>query len=153
MDGHTARKRFGQNFLADPHYIARIVDAVAPQPGDNLVEIGPGLAALTATADRARRTHRARSRSTATSPRGCAQRSRPTQLTLHVADALDFDFATLGPALRVVGNLPYNISSPLLFHLARYDDADRRPARDAAAGSRRADDRRTRRPPTTVGSP
>ena len=47
MEGHTARKRFGQNFLADPHYIAKIVAAVDPQPGDNLVEIGPGLAALT----------------------------------------------------------------------------------------------------------
>ena len=47
MKGHQARKRFGQNFLADPHYVRRIVDAVAPQPGDNLVEIGPGLAALT----------------------------------------------------------------------------------------------------------
>jgi len=47
MQGHQARRRFGQNFLADPHYVARIVDAIAPRPGDNLVEIGPGLAALT----------------------------------------------------------------------------------------------------------
>ena len=65
----------------------------------------------------------------------------PEQLTLHVADALEFDFATLGPALRVVGNLPYNISSPLLFHLAALRRAARRPARDAAEGGRRADDR------------
>ena len=49
MQGHRARKRFGQNFLADPHFVRRIVDAVDPAPGDNLVEIGPGLAALTAS--------------------------------------------------------------------------------------------------------
>ena len=64
------RKRFGQNFLVDPHYVARIVDADRPQPGDNLVEIGPGLAALTRAADRAARATFTRSRSTAISPRG-----------------------------------------------------------------------------------
>ena len=121
MEGHTARKRFGQNFLADAHYVGRIVDAVDPRPGDNLVEIGPGLGALTGrliartghlTAIEIDRDLAARLRSTYT----------PQQLTLHEADALAFDFAALGPGLRVVGNLPYNISSPLLFYLAQQAD-------------------------------
>ena len=113
-------KRFGQNFLVDPHYIARIVDAIAPQPGDRLVEIGPGLAALTRPL-----IERAGHLDAVEIDRDLAARLAsefpPAQLTLHVADALDFDFAALGPALRVVGNLPYNISSPLLFHLAQFD--------------------------------
>jgi 16S rRNA (adenine1518-N6/adenine1519-N6)-dimethyltransferase len=120
MHGHQARKRFGQNFLADAHYVQRIVDAVDPQPGDNVVEIGPGLAALTGgliaraghiTAVEIDRDLAARLRETFT----------PAQLTLHEADALAFDFGVLGDNLRVVGNLPYNISSPLLFHLAARD--------------------------------
>jgi 16S rRNA (adenine1518-N6/adenine1519-N6)-dimethyltransferase len=120
MPTHQPRKRFGQNFLVDPHYIARIVDAIAPAPGDNLVEIGPGLAALTgALIDRA-------GHLTAIEiDRDLAARLvtdyPPERLTLFVADALLFDFDTLGAGLRVVGNLPYNISSPLLFHLARYE--------------------------------
>ena len=119
MKGHVARKRFGQNFLADPHYVARIVDAVAPAPGDNVVEIGPGLAALTAgLIARAGRIHAIEL------DRDLVARLRadfaPEALDLHEADALDFDFATLGDALRVVGNLPYNISTPLLFHLIGY---------------------------------
>ena len=117
---HVPRRRFGQNVLADPHYVARIVAAVDPQPGDNVVEIGPGLAALTGdlvaraghvTAIEIDRDLAARLR----------ERFTPAQLTLHTADALAFDFATLGTGLRVVGNLPYNISSPLLFHLAAHD--------------------------------
>jgi 16S rRNA (adenine1518-N6/adenine1519-N6)-dimethyltransferase len=120
MKGHQARKRFGQNFLADPHYVKRIVDAVDPQPGDNLVEIGPGLAAL--TGDLIARAGRI---TAVEIDRDLAARLRaqftPAQLALHEADALEFDFAPLGPAMRVVGNLPYNISSPLLFHLAARD--------------------------------
>jgi 16S rRNA (adenine1518-N6/adenine1519-N6)-dimethyltransferase len=119
-EGHQPRRRFGQNFLADPHYIARIVDAVAPQPGDRLVEIGPGLAALTRPL-----VERAGHLSAIEIDRDLAARLTaefaPAQLTLHVADALEFDFAALGPALRIVGNLPYNISSPLLFRLALID--------------------------------
>ena len=119
MRGHTARKRFGQNFLADAHYVARIVAAVDPRPGDNIVEIGPGQAALTgALIERAGRIHAIEI------DRDLAARLAvafpPERLALHVADALDFDFARLGPALRVVGNLPYNISTPLLFHLATF---------------------------------
>ncbi len=121
MQGHQARKRFGQNFLADAHYVARIVDAIAPQPGDNLIEIGPGLAALTRPLiERTGHLHAIEiDRDLAARLTG---RFSPAQLTLHVADALAFDFSTLGEQLRIVGNLPYNISSPLLFHLARYDD-------------------------------
>ena len=119
MHGHQPRKRFGQNFLADPHYVVRILDAVAPREGDNVVEIGPGLAALTAgLIERA-------SRITAIElDRDLAARLRndfaPAQLTLHEGDALAFDFAKLGDAQRIVGNLPYNISTPLLFHLTGY---------------------------------
>jgi len=120
MHGHQPRKRFGQNFLADPHYVARIVDAVAPQPGDRIVEIGPGLAALTRPL-----IERAGHLDAIEIDRDLAGRLAsdfpPAQLTLHVTDALAFDFATLGPALKIVGNLPYNISSPLLFHLAQFD--------------------------------
>ena len=120
MQGHQARKRFGQNFLADTHYVRRIVDAVAAQPGDNLVEIGPGLAAITGGL-----IERAGHIAAIEIDRDLAVRLRttftPAQLTLHEADALTFDYATLGPQLRVVGNLPYNISSPLLFLLAAHD--------------------------------
>ena len=120
MTSHVPRRRFGQNFLADPHYVARIVDAVDPKPGDNLVEIGPGLAALTGGL-----VERAGHVTAVEIDRDLAARLRerftPAQLTLHEADALEFDFAQLGPRLRVVGNLPYNISSPLLFHLAAHE--------------------------------
>ncbi len=117
--GHVARKRFGQNFLADLHYIERIVAAIAPQAGDNVAEIGPGLAALTGRLiERAGRIHAIEI------DRDLAARLAAdfpsSQLDLHVADALAFDYASLGGSLRVVGNLPYNISSPLLFHLAQF---------------------------------
>jgi 16S rRNA (adenine1518-N6/adenine1519-N6)-dimethyltransferase len=120
MRGHAARKRFGQNFLVDAHYVTKIVDAIDPRPGDNLVEIGPGLAALTGRLiERAGRIHAIEI------DRDLAARLAadipPEKLALHVADALAFDYASLGPRLRVVGNLPYNISSPLLFRLAEYD--------------------------------
>lgn len=117
---HQPRKRFGQNFLVDPHYVGRIIDAIAPQPGDNVVEIGPGLAALTrALVDRAG--HLTAVEIDRDLAARLAGEFGPDRLTLHVADALAFDFATLGPGLRVVGNLPYNISTPLLFHLAQYE--------------------------------
>lgn len=120
MEGHRARKRFGQNFLADSHYVARIVGAVDPKPGDNIVEIGPGLAALTRslieragriTAIEIDRDLGAR----------LASQFPADRLTLYIADALEFDFAKLPAPVRIVGNLPYNISSPMLFHLAAFD--------------------------------
>ena len=120
MQGHQPRKRFGQNFLADAHYVRRIVDAIAPHPGERLVEIGPGLAALTRPL-----IERAGRLDAVEIDRDLAGRLASEfgtdQLTLHVADALEFDFAALGSGLRVIGNLPYYISSPLLFHLAHYD--------------------------------
>jgi len=120
MKNHPPRRRFGQNFLADAHYVGRIVAAIDPRPGDNLVEIGPGLAALTRPL-----IERAGHLTAIEIDRDLAARlasEYPSdKLTLHVGDALAFDFAQLGTALRIVGNLPYNISSPLLFHLAAYD--------------------------------
>ena len=120
MHDHQPRKRFGQNFLVDPHYISRIVDAIAPAPGDNLVEIGPGLAALTAPLI-ARAGHLTAIEIDRDLAARLATAFPPERLTLHVADALTFDFSALGAGLRIIGNLPYNISSPLLFHLAHYE--------------------------------
>ena len=122
VDGHVARKRFGQNFLADPHYLARIADAVAPCPGETVIEIGPGLGALTAEliARAGRIVAIEIDRDLAAR---LAERFPPHALELVVGDALAFDFRTLGRNLRVVGNLPYNISSPLLFHLADQAEA------------------------------
>jgi 16S rRNA (adenine1518-N6/adenine1519-N6)-dimethyltransferase len=118
---HAPRRRFGQHFLVDAHYVARILDAIDPRSGDNIVEIGPGLAALTAGL-----IARAGQLTAIEIDRDLAARLRgefpPTQLTLHEADALTFDFAQLGHELRAVGNLPYNISSPLLFHLESFAD-------------------------------
>jgi 16S rRNA (adenine1518-N6/adenine1519-N6)-dimethyltransferase len=120
MHGHQPRKRFGQNFLVDQHYVGRIIAAIDPRPGDNLVEIGPGLGALTGEL-----VQRAQRIAAIEIDRDLAGRLRarfgPDRLVLHEADALSFDFAALGADLRVVGNLPYNISSPLLFHLAEND--------------------------------
>ena len=119
MHGHQPRKRFGQNFLADAHYVARIIDAIAPRPGDNLVEIGPGLGALTGSL-----VEGAGRIAAIEIDRDLAARLRDRfaadVVALHETDALTFDFGSLGPDLRVVGNLPYNISSPLLFHLGGY---------------------------------
>jgi 16S rRNA (adenine1518-N6/adenine1519-N6)-dimethyltransferase len=118
--GHVARKRFGQHFLVDRHYIERIVAAVDPQPDDNVVEIGPGLGALTGPL-----LERVKRLTVIEIDRDLASQlvsEYPAErLTLHTADALEFDFASLGSDLRVIGNLPYYISSPLLFHLAQYD--------------------------------
>jgi 16S rRNA (adenine1518-N6/adenine1519-N6)-dimethyltransferase len=117
---HAPRKRFGQNFLVDRHYIDRIVGAVDPAPGDNIVEIGPGLGALTRPLlDRLQRL------TVIEIDRDLAARLSAEfdsdRLRMHIVDALTFDFATLGRDLRVIGNLPYNISSPMLFHLAQYE--------------------------------
>jgi 16S rRNA (adenine1518-N6/adenine1519-N6)-dimethyltransferase len=119
MQRHQARKRFGQNFLVDPHYVARIVAAIDPQPGDPLVEVGPGLGALTRPLI-ARCGHLHAVEIDRDLAARLAGEFTTEALSLHVADALTFDFSTLGERLRIVGNLPYNISSPLLFHLAQY---------------------------------
>jgi len=120
MHGHQARKRFGQHFLADRHYVARIIEAIDPRPGDNVVEIGPGLAAL--TGELIERTGHVTAIEIDRDLAGrLRERFEPAKLCLHETDALEFDFGTLGSQLRVVGNLPYNISSPLLFRLAQHD--------------------------------
>lgn len=116
--GHIPRKRFGQNFLVDDGIIAGIVSAIAPRRGDNLVEIGPGLGALTGPLlARLDRLH------VIEIDRDLIARLRDQhqdRLVIHEGDVLDFDFAALGTELRVIGNLPYNISTPLLFRLAAY---------------------------------
>ena len=116
---HVPRKRFGQNFLTDEAVISAIVVAVAPQPGDLMVEIGPGLGALTRPlAAHLDHLH------VIEIDRDIVARLRtefpPARVTVHEGDALGFDFKTLGASLRVIGNLPYYISTPLLFHLAHY---------------------------------
>lgn len=120
-DRHRPRKRFGQNFLVDRTVIERIVAAVAPKPDDRIIEIGPGHGALTnALLGVVRRLE------VVEIDRDLAAelaRSHPAQsLRIHVADALKFDFGASGERFRVVGNLPYNISSPLLFRLLEYAD-------------------------------
>lgn len=118
-DFHVARKRFGQHFLHDQSVIDKIIAAVDPRPDDAMVEIGPGLGALTGPL-LARLNHL----HVIEIDRDIVARLRehgPTEkLTIHEGDALKFDFAAVGQNLRIVGNLPYNISTPLLFHLARY---------------------------------
>jgi 16S rRNA (adenine1518-N6/adenine1519-N6)-dimethyltransferase len=120
---HVARKRFGQHFLADGAIIDAIVREIAPQPGQAMVEIGPGLAALTQPL-----VERLGALTVVELDRDLAARlRRHAQLKVVEADVLKVDFARLADEagvakLRVVGNLPYNISSPILFHLLRFVD-------------------------------
>jgi 16S rRNA (adenine1518-N6/adenine1519-N6)-dimethyltransferase len=122
---HTARKRFGQHFLADQVVIDDIVHAIDPQPGQHLVEIGPGLGAMTGPL-----LQRAGSLTVIELDRDLAARlRREPRLTVVEADVLKVDFrglaaaaAPAGQPLRVVGNLPYNISTPILFHLLEVAD-------------------------------
>jgi len=120
MSVHRPRKRFGQHFLKDPGVIDAIIASVAPRQEDIVVEIGPGQGAITRPlAARAGRLHLIEL------DRDLAARLKQEypddcNVTVHEADALKFDFAALGNTLRIVGNLPYNISTPLLFHLLNY---------------------------------
>ena len=119
---HQPRKRFGQNFLHDPTVIQRIVDSVAPGPGQRLVEIGPGLGAITRPLLEAAGSLDVVELDRDLAPRLEAELSAHGALRVHQADALKFDFTRLAPPgerLRVVGNLPYNISTPLIFHLLK----------------------------------
>lgn len=123
--GHRARKRFGQNFLHDQNVIERIVKAIAPKETDHLVEIGPGLGALTEPV-----AELAKKLTVVELDRDLAARLQQhpvlaDKLTIYQADAMKFDFASLihaGEKLKIFGNLPYNISTPLLFHLFEYAD-------------------------------
>ncbi len=119
LQGHRARKRFGQNFLQDSHVIQRIVNALKPKEGERIIEIGPGLGALTEPLIEA-----AGKIEVVEIDRDLVERLRRRfageALQIHSADALKFDFRALaadGAKLRLIGNLPYNISTPLLFHL------------------------------------
>ena len=117
---HRARKRFGQNFLRDPHIIDRMVRAIAPAPGQNIVEIGPGLAALTLPLLEKAHRMQAVELDRDLVPELIERCRDVGEMTIHQGDALRFDFRALRSderRLRVVGNLPYNISTPLIFHL------------------------------------
>ena len=119
---HIARKRFGQHFLADRGIVDAIIDAINPKPGERMVEIGPGLAAMTQPL-----VERLGHLTVIELDRDLAKllRDHP-QLTVIESDVLKVDFSHIhaasdGPSkLRVVGNLPYNISTPILFHLLQY---------------------------------
>jgi 16S rRNA (adenine1518-N6/adenine1519-N6)-dimethyltransferase len=122
---HIARKRFGQNFLHDQHVLGSITDSINPREGDAMVEIGPGLAAMTDQLLRSLKHMHVVELDRDLVAR-LEKRYPPERLTIHSCDALKFDFGSIpvpdGQKLRVVGNLPYNISSPLLFHLTEYVD-------------------------------
>jgi 16S rRNA (adenine1518-N6/adenine1519-N6)-dimethyltransferase len=118
---HIPRKRFGQNFLTDQGVLYDIIRVIDPRPDDTMVEIGPGLAAMTKLLlESLKQLH------VVELDRDLVARLKksfdPSRLLVHEGDALQFDFSSIpvtsGHKLRVVGNLPYNISSPLLFHLA-----------------------------------
>jgi 16S rRNA (adenine1518-N6/adenine1519-N6)-dimethyltransferase len=121
---HIPRKRFGQNFLTDQQVLNDIIQSIAAKPDDLMVEIGPGQGAMTSLLlDCVNQLH------VVELDRDLVQllekKFRHRQLKIHSGDALKFDFSSLtqpDKQLRVVGNLPYNISTPLLFHLADYVD-------------------------------
>jgi 16S rRNA (adenine1518-N6/adenine1519-N6)-dimethyltransferase len=121
---HQARKRFGQHFLHDRNVIGRIVDAIAPHPGDHLVEIGPGLGALTRPLLERSGSLEVIELDRDVIPHLTATCAGAGSLTIHSADVLDVDFPALaaGRTLRLCGNLPYNISTPLLFHVLQSRD-------------------------------
>jgi 16S rRNA (adenine1518-N6/adenine1519-N6)-dimethyltransferase len=116
---HIPRRRFGQNFLIDSGIINAIVSAIDPRRGDTVVEIGPGLGAITEPL-LARLDHLHVVEIDRDLIARLKKQYPSTRMTIHEGDALAFDFASIGTGLRLVGNLPYNISTPLLFHLADY---------------------------------
>ena len=119
---YRARKRFGQNFLIDPAIIQTLICAIAPQAGDSILEIGPGLGALTApllkTVDTLEAVELDRDLIEYLNKLATDQKS----LIIHACDALKFDFSATARPRRIVGNLPYNISTPMMFHLLDYSE-------------------------------
>ena len=118
MQKHKTKKRFGQHFLHDPNIIRNIVTAIHPHPDDFLIEIGPGLGALTfPLLERIQHLHLVEIDRDIIAR---LQSLKDSRMTIHAVDALHFDPATVNnqeKSLRIVGNLPYNISTPLIFHL------------------------------------
>jgi len=115
MLSHKPRKRFGQNFLVDNQIVSRIITTIAPKKSDNIVEIGPGMGALTFPL-----LEHLDHLSVIEIDRDLIsflKLNKQDKLTIYEADALKFDYGQISNNLRIVGNLPYNISSPLLFHL------------------------------------
>lgn len=118
--GHKARKRFGQNFLHDPGVIEKIVRSINPKPDDAIVEIGPGLGAITEEILTVNPRLQVVELDRDLIPVLRTKFFNYPEFRIHEADALSFDFSQLvvdGRPLRIVGNLPYNISTPLIFHL------------------------------------
>ncbi len=127
--GHKARKRFGQNFLHDANIISKIVRAINPKEGQNLVEIGPGMGAITEPVLEAAGALNVVEIDRDLIPRLRTQFFNYPNFKVHEGDALQYDFTQLidkeaeNPApLRIIGNLPYNISTPLIFHLLSYTE-------------------------------
>ena len=118
MQKYKTKKRFGQHFLHDHHVIQKLIYEINPLPSDLMVEIGPGLGALTfPLLDKIDKLHVVEIDRDVI--KRLEQKNNP-KLSIHSVDALEFDFSNLskdGDSLRVVGNLPYNISTPLIFHL------------------------------------
>lgn len=118
---HIAKKRFGQNFLTDQGVIASLVEAISPKADDLMVEIGPGLGALTKPLLKKLKLLHVVEVDRDIIAWMQTEYSKPAYannaISIHNADALKFDFTSLGENLRVTGNLPYNISTPILFHL------------------------------------
>jgi 16S rRNA (adenine1518-N6/adenine1519-N6)-dimethyltransferase len=113
---HLAKKRFGQNFLTDKAIISSLIDAIAPQSDDIMVEIGPGLGALTQPL-LTQLNHLQVIEIDRDIIQWMQQFYPANKITIHNSDVLKFDFSKVGDHIRVVGNLPYNISSPILFKL------------------------------------
>jgi 16S rRNA (adenine1518-N6/adenine1519-N6)-dimethyltransferase len=113
---HVAKKRFGQNFLTDQSVVRSLIDAIHPKSDEIIVEIGPGLGALTKPLlEKINYLHVVEiDRDIVT---WMQNEYAKNSVTIHNIDALKFDFSSLGSNIRVVGNLPYNISTPILFHL------------------------------------
>ena len=127
MEKIIPRKRFGQNFLQDKNIIRKIVNAIAPKKGEHIVEIGPGLGALTVELLPILETMDVIELDRDLIPKLQSACKNLGQLNIHQADVLQFDFKKLVGAtgrspLRIVGNLPYNISTPLIFHLLKQVD-------------------------------
>jgi 16S rRNA (adenine1518-N6/adenine1519-N6)-dimethyltransferase len=117
---HLAKKRFGQNFLTDQSIISSLIDAISPKLDDLLVEIGPGLGALTKPLmQKLKLLHVVELDRDicAWMVKDYAKQYAEQSIIIHNVDALKYDFTSLGENLRVTGNLPYNISTPILFHL------------------------------------